>query len=74
MTPVHDGMAEEIRTFDAMLDPARGQGLLTALDLMRADAAAAGPRATVHRILTTMLIHRSDDDVAPLGVRRGGVG
>ncbi|MFD5545050.1 Fic family protein, partial [Streptomyces sp. NPDC127079] len=39
VTPVRDGMAQEIRTFDAILDPARGQGLLTALELMRADAA-----------------------------------
>ncbi|WP_250403561.1 Fic family protein [Streptomyces cellostaticus] len=38
--PVRDGMAEEIRTFDAILDPARGRGLLTALELMRADAAS----------------------------------
>ncbi|MES4892324.1 Fic family protein [Streptomyces sp. NPDC096012] len=39
VTPVRDGMAEEIRTFDAILDPTHGRGLLTALDLMRADAA-----------------------------------
>ncbi|MEV6112987.1 Fic family protein [Streptomyces sp. NPDC052109] len=39
VTPVRDGMAEEIRAFDAILDPARGQGLLTALELMRVDAA-----------------------------------
>ncbi|MFE9499369.1 Fic family protein [Streptomyces collinus] len=39
VTPVRDGMAQEIRTFDAVLDPARGQGLLTALELMRTDAA-----------------------------------
>ncbi|GHD86780.1 Fic family protein [Streptomyces naganishii] len=39
VTPVRDGMAEEIRTFDAILDPGRGQGLLAALELMRADAA-----------------------------------
>jgi hypothetical protein len=39
VTPVRDGMAEEIRAYDAVLDPARGQGLLTALELMRADAA-----------------------------------
>jgi hypothetical protein len=32
-------MAEEIRAYDAVLDPARGQGLLTAVELMRADAA-----------------------------------
>ncbi|MGW3150450.1 Fic family protein [Streptomyces sp. NPDC001177] len=39
VTPARDGAAEEIRAFDATLDPARGQGLLTALELMRADAA-----------------------------------
>ncbi|MER5296871.1 Fic family protein [Streptomyces pharetrae] len=39
VTPVRDGMAEEVRTFDAVLDPARGRGLLTAVELMRADAA-----------------------------------
>ncbi|MFF8596977.1 cell filamentation protein Fic [Streptomyces sp. NPDC015220] len=38
VTPVRDGATQEIRTFDAVLDPARGQGLLTALQLMRADA------------------------------------
>ncbi|MGW5030887.1 hypothetical protein ACWEQW_06335 [Streptomyces nigra] len=32
-------MADEIRTFDAILDPARAQNLLTALYVMRADAA-----------------------------------
>lgn len=39
VTPVRDGMAQEISTFDAIVDPACGQGLLTALELMRADAA-----------------------------------
>lgn len=39
VTPVRDGMADEIRTFDAILDPARAQNLLTALNVMRADAA-----------------------------------
>ncbi|MFK4868151.1 hypothetical protein ACI3K4_23365 [Streptomyces sp. CSMPJR101] len=39
VTPVRDGMADEIRTFDAILDPARAQNLLTALYVMRADAA-----------------------------------
>ncbi|MCL3995492.1 Fic family protein [Streptomyces lavenduligriseus] len=39
VTPVRDGAVEEIRVFDAVLDPARGQGLLTALEQMRADAA-----------------------------------
>ncbi|MER6976130.1 hypothetical protein [Streptomyces carpinensis] len=38
VTPARDGAEEEIRTFDAILDPARGQGLLAALELMRADA------------------------------------
>lgn len=39
VTPVRDGMADAVRTFDAVLDPSRGQNLLTALELMRADAA-----------------------------------
>ncbi|MFJ9732757.1 cell filamentation protein Fic [Streptomyces sp. NPDC101171] len=39
VTAARDGITEEIRTFDAILDPARGQGLLAALKLMRADAA-----------------------------------
>ncbi|WP_372346091.1 Fic family protein [Streptomyces sp. KL116D] len=39
VTAVCDGAAEDIRAFDAALDPARAQGLLTALDLLRADAA-----------------------------------
>lgn len=38
VTPARDGAAEDIRAFDAALDPARAQGLLTALDLLRRDA------------------------------------
>ncbi|MEU4154167.1 Fic family protein [Streptomyces sp. NPDC026659] len=38
VTPSRDGAAEDIRRFDAVLDPARAQGLLAALDLLRADA------------------------------------
>ncbi|MET7571354.1 Fic family protein [Streptomyces sp. NPDC005492] len=37
--PVRDGAAESIRTFDRAVDTARGEGLLAALDLVRADAA-----------------------------------
>ncbi|WP_344607003.1 Fic family protein [Streptomyces glaucus] len=39
VTPARDGAAEDIRTFDGALDPARAQGLLAALELLRADAA-----------------------------------
>ncbi|MFJ7965488.1 Fic family protein [Streptomyces sp. NPDC096324] len=39
VVPSRDGAAEDIRAFDSVLDPARGQGLLTALELLRADAA-----------------------------------
>ncbi|MFH8383782.1 Fic family protein [Kitasatospora sp. NPDC018058] len=39
VTPERDGAADDIRNFDAALDAARATGLLTALDLLRADAA-----------------------------------
>ncbi|MEE1822426.1 Fic family protein [Streptomyces sp. BE20] len=39
VTPARDGAAEDFRSFDAAVDPARAAGLLTALDLVRADAA-----------------------------------
>ncbi|WMD06177.1 hypothetical protein [Streptomyces sp. FXY-T5] len=38
MTPRQDGVAENIRGFDGPLDPARADGLLTALELLRDDA------------------------------------
>ncbi|WP_416983660.1 Fic family protein [Streptomyces sp. T028] len=41
VVPVSDGAADDIRAFDGALDPARAQGLLTALELVRADAARA---------------------------------
>ncbi|WP_043670687.1 Fic family protein [Streptomyces xylophagus] len=41
--PARDGAAEYIRAFDIPLDTARGEGLLTALDLVRADAARGAP-------------------------------
>ncbi|MEV6209138.1 Fic family protein [Kitasatospora sp. NPDC051914] len=37
-TSVRDGAAEDFRSFDAAVDPARAAGLLTALELVRADA------------------------------------
>ncbi|MGK4578469.1 Fic family protein [Kitasatospora sp. HPMI-4] len=37
--PARDGAAEDFRSFDAAVDPARAAGLLTALELVRADAA-----------------------------------
>jgi hypothetical protein len=39
VTPARDGAAEDFRAFDAALDPARAEGLLTALEQVRADAA-----------------------------------
>ncbi|MEU6973418.1 Fic family protein [Kitasatospora aureofaciens] len=39
VTPVRDGAAADIRAFDAAIDPARAEGLLTALNRVRADAA-----------------------------------
>lgn len=39
VTPSRDGAAEDIRSFDGALDPARAEGLLAALELVRADAA-----------------------------------
>ncbi|MGW3078612.1 Fic family protein [Kitasatospora sp. NPDC001132] len=38
-TPARDGAAEDFRSFDAAVDPTRAAGLLTALELVRADAA-----------------------------------
>jgi hypothetical protein len=38
VTPSRDGAAEDIRTFDGALDPARAEGLLAALEQLRADA------------------------------------
>lgn len=39
VVPSRDGAAEYIRAFDRTVSAARGEGLLTALDLVRADAA-----------------------------------
>ncbi|GAA2483494.1 hypothetical protein GCM10010406_19780 [Streptomyces thermolineatus] len=39
VTPSRDGAAQDIRTFDGAVDAARAQGLLAALELLRADAA-----------------------------------
>ncbi|MFI8454870.1 cell filamentation protein Fic [Kitasatospora sp. NPDC085464] len=39
VTPTRDGAAEDIRAFDGSIDPARADGLLAALDRLRADAA-----------------------------------
>ncbi|MFJ3897952.1 Fic family protein [Streptomyces sp. NPDC090083] len=38
VTPARDGAAEYVRAFDRAVSTARGEGLLTALDLVRADA------------------------------------
>ncbi|WBO68476.1 Fic family protein [Streptomyces camelliae] len=43
VTPSRDGAAEDIRAFDGAVDPARAQGLLTALERLRADAAQGAP-------------------------------
>ncbi|MFJ8623773.1 Fic family protein [Kitasatospora sp. NPDC093550] len=39
VTPSRDGAAEDVRAFDGAIDVARADGLLAALDLLRADAA-----------------------------------
>ncbi|MFD3607143.1 cell filamentation protein Fic [Streptomyces atroolivaceus] len=39
VVPFHDGVAEDIRAFDGAIDPVRADNLLTALKLLRADAA-----------------------------------
>lgn len=39
VVPLRDGAAEDIRAFDGAIDPARAEGLLRALELLRADAA-----------------------------------
>ncbi|MGW7552364.1 Fic family protein [Streptomyces rimosus] len=41
--PSRDGAAEDIRAFDAAVDPARAEGLLAALEALRADAARGAP-------------------------------
>ncbi|GLV88356.1 hypothetical protein Slala03_80450 [Streptomyces lavendulae subsp. lavendulae] len=38
VTPLCDGVAQDIRSFDAAVDPRRGEGLLAALKLARAEA------------------------------------
>ncbi|MFI1255313.1 Fic family protein [Streptomyces netropsis] len=43
VTPSRDGAAEDIRAFDGAVEPARAQGLLAALELVRADAARGAP-------------------------------
>lgn len=42
-TPTSDAAADHIRAFDAVIDPARGRGLLAALELARADARRGAP-------------------------------
>ncbi|GGR09233.1 Fic family protein [Streptomyces pilosus] len=37
--PLRDGAAQDIRAFDAVIDPARAAGMLSALEALRADAA-----------------------------------
>ncbi|WP_327304865.1 Fic family protein [Streptomyces sp. NBC_01298] len=39
VVPLRDGVAKDIQAFDAAIDPARAQGLLSALEVVRADAA-----------------------------------
>ncbi|MFI0990601.1 cell filamentation protein Fic [Streptomyces exfoliatus] len=39
VVPLRDGAAEDIRAFDGAIDLARAEGLLSALELLRADAA-----------------------------------
>ncbi|MFD0377315.1 Fic family protein [Streptomyces sp. NPDC127112] len=39
VVPLRDGAAEDIRAFDGAIDPARAEGLLSALEMLRSDAA-----------------------------------
>ncbi|MFE9404313.1 cell filamentation protein Fic [Streptomyces sp. NPDC006530] len=39
VVPLRDGAADDIKAFDAAIEPARAEGLLSALELLRADAA-----------------------------------
>ncbi|MFD9725079.1 Fic family protein [Streptomyces sp. NPDC059072] len=39
VVPVRDGAAQDVRAFDRAIDPARAEGLLSALELLRVDAA-----------------------------------
>jgi hypothetical protein len=43
MPSARDGAAEDIRAFDAALDPARAEGMLASLERLRADAAHGTP-------------------------------
>ncbi|MFD9541176.1 Fic family protein [Streptomyces sp. NPDC060022] len=43
VTPSRDGAAEDIRVFDGAVDSARAEGLISALELMRSDAARGAP-------------------------------
>ncbi|MER6346077.1 Fic family protein [Streptomyces sp. NPDC001595] len=43
VTATRDGAAEDFRAFDGALDPARADGLLAALERLRADAARGAP-------------------------------
>lgn len=43
VTPSRDGAAESIRAFDGAIDPARAEGLLTALERARVDATQDAP-------------------------------
>ncbi|MEV0659874.1 Fic family protein [Actinomadura luteofluorescens] len=49
VTPSRDGAAESIRAFDGAIDPGRAEGLLTALELVRSDA-AQGASLTLERL------------------------
>ncbi|GAB3007828.1 Fic family protein [Saccharothrix stipae] len=43
VAPSRDGAAEDIRTFDGIVDPARAAGMLAALEMVRADARRGAP-------------------------------
>ncbi|MFC9034851.1 Fic family protein [Streptomyces arboris] len=80
--PSRDGAAEDIRGFDGALDPARAQGLLRALELMRADAARGAPfdfellRGWQQHVLDTPRppLFRSSPAFAKAGRERYGIG
>nr|BFE37803.1 hypothetical protein GCM10010200_100540 [Actinomadura rugatobispora] len=49
VTPSRDGAVEDIRAFDGAIDPARAEGLLAALELVRTDA-TRGASLTFERL------------------------
>ncbi|WUT66009.1 Fic family protein [Streptomyces sp. NBC_00683] len=82
VTPSRDGAAEDIRAFDGAVDSARAEGLISALELMRADAARGAPldfellRGWQQHVLDTPHppLFRSSPAFAKGGRERYGIG